>query len=111
LVFFVFVGAILVAGWEFFYDAFSRREHSLENPSLPVYPFKFFIPLGAALLLLQGFAQVARQVGVLLGRDWADVPAPGSPVSKGDGSGGPAGVSAATHGSTVTYGEGKSGGH
>lgn len=77
--FFLFVGGLLIYGWEFFHDAFARREHSLENPGLPTYPYKFAIPLGVGLLLLQGIADLLRNIGILLGKDWASTesePAP-----------------------------------
>jgi len=69
--FFLFVGGLLIHGWDFFHDAFARREHSLENPGMPTYPYKFAIPLGVALLLLQGVANLLRNIGILLGKGWA----------------------------------------
>lgn len=71
VIFIAFVGGLLIYSWEFFYDSYSRRQFSLENPGLPIYPFKFFIPLGAGLLLLQGIAQMLRQIAVLRGEAWA----------------------------------------
>lgn len=71
VVFIAFAGGLLIYGWEFFYDSYSRRQFSLENPGLPIYPFKFFIPLGTGLLLLQGLAHMMRQIAVLQGQKWA----------------------------------------
>lgn len=60
--FFAFVGAFFWHGWDFFWDSFRRREFSLNNQAIPIYPAKFAIPLGAGLLLLQGIAKFVRDV-------------------------------------------------
>ncbi|WP_231699381.1 TRAP transporter small permease subunit [Limnochorda pilosa] len=60
--FFLFVGVIFWQGWRFFDASFARREFSLNNQAIPIYPAKLAIPLGAALLLLQGVAQLIRDV-------------------------------------------------
>ena len=64
--FFAFVGAFFWYGWDFFWDSFRRREFSLNNPSIPIYPAKFAIPLGAGLLLLQGIAKLVRDIHLLV---------------------------------------------
>ena len=64
--FFLFVGAFLRYGWDFFVDSFHQREFSLNNPDIPVYPAKLAIPVGAGLLLLQGIAKFIRDAHLLL---------------------------------------------
>lgn len=81
--FFLFVGAILIYGWEFFTDSYGRLQRSLENPELVVYPFKFFIPLGALLLLLQGIANLIRDIAVLMGKSETEVDAKVQKVDRG----------------------------
>jgi TRAP-type mannitol/chloroaromatic compound transport system permease small subunit len=55
------VVAMVHAGWQYAAESFAIREHStitVDGP--PVYPFKAFIPVAGALLLLQGLVEIAR---------------------------------------------------
>jgi TRAP-type mannitol/chloroaromatic compound transport system permease small subunit len=54
------VVALTWAGWTFFTDSLAIREHTFNADPIPVYPFKFFIPLAGAILLLQGLVEIAR---------------------------------------------------
>ncbi len=56
------VVAMTWAGWNYFTDALAIREQTFNADPIPVYPFKFFIPFAGALLLLQGFVEIARCV-------------------------------------------------
>jgi TRAP-type mannitol/chloroaromatic compound transport system permease small subunit len=63
--------ALVIAGWTFARESFAIREHSsimLEGP--PIYPFKAFIPVAGAIILLQGFAEIVRCVICLKDGDW-----------------------------------------
>jgi TRAP-type mannitol/chloroaromatic compound transport system permease small subunit len=65
------IAALLYAGYD--YAALSWRigEHSsvmAEGP--PIYPFKTIIPIAGALLLTQGFAEIARCVICLRTGAW-----------------------------------------
>ena len=63
LFFFPGVLALVVAGWHYGYDAFKIREMSVNSPvGIPVWQLKIMIPFGAALLALQGVAEVLRCV-------------------------------------------------
>lgn len=74
--FFLFVGAFFWYGWQFFADSFSRREFSLNNQFIPIYPAKFAIPLGSGLLLMQGLAKLVRDLHLAVtGRELAAAPA------------------------------------
>ena len=44
----------------FFTDSLAIREHTFNADPIPVYPFKFFIPLAGMILLLQGLVEIAR---------------------------------------------------
>ncbi len=54
------VVALTWAGWYFFSESFAIREHTFNADPIPIYPFKFFIPLAGGILLLQGLVEIAR---------------------------------------------------
>ncbi len=60
--FFIFVVTLLVTGWIFFHDAFSIREVSFTEWGIQYWPVKLALPAGAVLLLLQGIAQLAKDI-------------------------------------------------
>ena len=64
--FFLYVGVLLWTGSVFFWDAFveNERSGSLWNPV--IWPYKFVVPLGALLILLQGLADLIRDVRALI---------------------------------------------
>jgi TRAP-type mannitol/chloroaromatic compound transport system permease small subunit len=71
LFFFIFVLTLLGTGWIFFHDAYAIGEVSFTEWGIQYWPIKFALPLGAVLLLLQGIAQLAKDIAVL--RDPAHV--------------------------------------
>lgn len=62
IVFFVpGVTAMVWAGWYYAAESIAIREHSsLMANGPPIYPFKVFIPIAGAILLLQGVAEICR---------------------------------------------------
>ena len=60
--FFLFVGTMLWTGWRFANDAISVRETSFTEWGIQYWPVKLTIPLGAALLLLQGISRLLRDI-------------------------------------------------
>lgn len=64
--FFLYVGLLLWTGSGFAWDSMAENERSgsLWNPI--IWPYKFVIPLGALLILLQGTAQFIRDVRALV---------------------------------------------
>jgi TRAP-type mannitol/chloroaromatic compound transport system permease small subunit len=56
------VVAMTWAGWSFFTESLAIREQTFNADPIPLYPFKFFIPLAGAILLLQGLVEIARCV-------------------------------------------------
>ena len=60
--FFIFTIALLVTGWIFFSDSFGQGEVSFTEWGIQYYPIKFALPVGAALLILQGIAQVLNDI-------------------------------------------------
>jgi TRAP-type mannitol/chloroaromatic compound transport system permease small subunit len=64
--FLLYVGVLLWAGSEFAWDAYAGNERSgtLWNPV--IWPYKLVVPLGAALIFLQGLAQLIRDIRALV---------------------------------------------
>ena len=71
--FFIFVVTLLVTGWIFFHDAFSIKEVSFTEWGIQYWPIKFALPLGAALLMVQGAAQLIKDIAVALRPDAASL--------------------------------------
>jgi TRAP-type mannitol/chloroaromatic compound transport system permease small subunit len=63
--FFIFVLTLLTTGWIFFHDAFEVQEVSFTEWAVQYWPVKFALPLGAALLLLQGVAQLLKDIAAV----------------------------------------------
>jgi TRAP-type mannitol/chloroaromatic compound transport system permease small subunit len=70
VLFFSYVGSLLYYGFDRAWHAFLRGEYS-DTPWGPiVWPVLFMIPLGALLILLQGFAKLIRNfVAAVTGRE------------------------------------------
>ena len=63
--------ALLWAGWRYAGQSWAINEHSnVTANGPPVYHFKSVIPLAGALILLQGFAEIARCVICLKTGEW-----------------------------------------
>jgi TRAP-type mannitol/chloroaromatic compound transport system permease small subunit len=62
--------ALTWAGWTFANDALAIREQTFNATPLPLYPFKFVIPVAGAVLLLQGIVEIVRCVICLRQGDW-----------------------------------------
>ena len=54
--------ALTWAGWGYANEALAIREQTFNADPLPVYPFKFIIPLAGGILLLQGLVEINRCV-------------------------------------------------
>ena len=61
--------ALLLAwlSWPMFYEAWQMQERSPDAGGLLRWPVKLLLPLGFALLALQGAAEVIKRIGVLSG--------------------------------------------
>jgi TRAP-type mannitol/chloroaromatic compound transport system permease small subunit len=70
-VFFFLPGVIALtwAGWTYFNDSLAMREQTFNADPLPVYPFKFVIPLAGTVLMLQGLVEIVRCI-VCLRQGW-----------------------------------------
>jgi TRAP-type mannitol/chloroaromatic compound transport system permease small subunit len=62
--------ALTWAGWTFANESLAIREQTFSADSLPLYPFKFIIPLSGGILLLQGVVEMVRCVLCLKTGEW-----------------------------------------
>lgn len=63
--------ALVYAGWTYAGESWAIREHStitVDGP--PIYPFKAFIPIAGAFLLLQGLVEIYRSAHALRTGEW-----------------------------------------
>jgi TRAP-type mannitol/chloroaromatic compound transport system permease small subunit len=71
LFFFPGVGALVWAGTSHAAESWRYGEVSVFSPTgVPVYPLKTLLPIGAALLFLQGVAEVSRCVRCIRDGSW-----------------------------------------
>jgi len=64
------VFAMTWAGWTFAHESLAIRETTFNADPIPIYPFKFIIPVAGAFLLLQGLVEIARCVVCLRDGAW-----------------------------------------
>lgn len=62
--------ALAYAGWNFASESMAIREQTFSPEPLPLYPFKFIIPLAAFFLLLQGIVEIMRCIICLKQGSW-----------------------------------------
>ena len=71
LFFFPGILALVIAGWGYGTEALRIREVSVNSPAgMPIWPLKMMIPVGGALMALQGLAEVLRCVLCLQEGRW-----------------------------------------
>ncbi len=62
--------ALTWAGWSFANESLAIREQTFNADPIPVYPFKFVVPIAGAVLLLQGLVEIVRCVLCLRDGAW-----------------------------------------
>jgi TRAP-type mannitol/chloroaromatic compound transport system permease small subunit len=62
--------ALTWAGWTFGTESFAIRESTFSATPLPLYPFKFMIPLAGGMLLLQGLVEIVRCIQCIRDGEW-----------------------------------------
>ncbi len=75
LLYFIFfipgIIALLYAGVNFAMESLAINEHTTQTANgPPIWPFKFIIPIGGALLLLQGFVEIIRCIICIKTGEW-----------------------------------------
>ena len=62
--------ALTWAGWVYASDALKIHETTFNATPLPIYPFKFIIPLAGAAVLVQGISEMLRCLVCLRTGEW-----------------------------------------
>lgn len=62
--------ALTWAGWNFAGESLAIREQTFSAEPLPLYPFKFIVPLAGGMLLLQGFVEIVRCIACIRDGAW-----------------------------------------
>ncbi|WP_397534197.1 TRAP transporter small permease subunit [Roseateles sp.] len=62
--------ALTWAGWNYAQESLAIREQTFSADALPLYPFKFVIPIAGGALLLQGLVEIVRCVICLRDGEW-----------------------------------------
>jgi TRAP-type mannitol/chloroaromatic compound transport system permease small subunit len=62
--------ALTYAGWTFAHESLAIREQTFSADAIPIYPFKFVIPVAGALLLLQGIVEIIRCILCIRDGEW-----------------------------------------
>ncbi len=60
------LGVIYLA-WPWFLNSFAAKEVSPDVGGLPRWPIKLMVPVGFALLLLQGLSELIKRIAFLTG--------------------------------------------
>jgi TRAP-type mannitol/chloroaromatic compound transport system permease small subunit len=64
------IAALTWSGWTYFQDSLRIHEQTFNAEALPVYPFKFIIPLAGGLVLMQGISEIVRCIVCLKTGEW-----------------------------------------
>ena len=64
------IGALTWAGWTYFGDSLAIHEQTFNADPLPLYPFKFVIPLAGIFLMFQGVVEIIRCIVCLRDGAW-----------------------------------------
>jgi TRAP-type mannitol/chloroaromatic compound transport system permease small subunit len=62
--------ALTWSGWTYANESLAIREKTFSATPMPLYPFKFVIPIAGAALLLQGLVEIVRCVQCLQTGQW-----------------------------------------
>ncbi len=62
--------ALTWAGWTFANESLAIRESTFSATPLPLYPFKFAIPVAGGMLLLQGVVEIVRCIQCIRDGEW-----------------------------------------
>ncbi|MFY9514661.1 MAG: TRAP transporter small permease subunit [Rubrivivax sp.] len=66
------IAALTWSGWTYFGESLAIKETTFNATPLPVYPFKFMIPLAGAMVLMQGLSEMLRCVLCLRTGVWSE---------------------------------------
>ena len=66
--FFIFTLTMLYTGWKFAWDAIQNQETSFTEWTVQYWPVKLAIPVGAALIVLQGVSKLLKDITLITRR-------------------------------------------
>jgi TRAP-type mannitol/chloroaromatic compound transport system permease small subunit len=66
--FFIFTITMLFTGWRFAWDAVQNAETSFTEWGVQYWPVKLTIPIGAALIILQGISKLIKDIMLVRGK-------------------------------------------
>ena len=64
------IAALTWAGWTYFNESLAMREQTFNATPIPLYPFKFVIPVAGAIVLMQGIAEIVRCLVCIKTGEW-----------------------------------------
>ncbi len=64
------IAALTWAGWTYFQDSLAMNEQTFNADPIPLYPFKFVIPVAGAIVLMQGIAEIVRCLVCIRTGEW-----------------------------------------
>lgn len=64
------IAALTWAGWTYFNDSWAIHEQTFNADPIPLYPFKFVIPMAGAIVLMQGLAEMLRCAVCIKTGEW-----------------------------------------
>lgn len=67
--FFIFTITMLYTGWKFAWDAVQNQETSFTEWTVQYWPVKLAIPIGAALIVLQGVSKLLKDITLVMRRE------------------------------------------
>ena len=62
--------ALTWAGWDYCRDSLAMREQTFNATPLPLYPFKYVIPVAGVIVMLQGMVEIVRCVQCICDGEW-----------------------------------------
>ena len=62
--------ALTWAGWTYFQESLAMREQTFNADPIPLYPFKFIIPIAGAIVMMQGISEMIRCVVCIRTGQW-----------------------------------------
>jgi TRAP-type mannitol/chloroaromatic compound transport system permease small subunit len=66
--FFIFTLTLLYTGWRFAWDAVQNSETSFTEWTVQYWPVKLTMPIGAALIVLQGVSKLIKDIMLVRGK-------------------------------------------
>jgi TRAP-type mannitol/chloroaromatic compound transport system permease small subunit len=66
------IAALIWSGWTYFRESAAIHETTFNATPLPLYPFKFIIPLAGVMVMMQGLSEILRCIVCLRTGRWPE---------------------------------------